>query len=285
MDPLSITLADGRRLAYAEYGYAAGTPVFYFHGSPGSRLEAKYADQAARLAGARIIAPDRPGYGASDFQRGRRFSDWPKDVGALADALGIETFAIVGLSGGAPHALACAVAMPDRVTRVAIVSGAGPIDAYIARSRSRVGRFFRRAGLPVVRIAIGIGVRFMRWSLRRTSAARMSTYPDRRVLARLDVREQWREDLLEGLRPGPRGAVHEFGLHTRPWPFAIEDVRLAVRLWHGEADVIVRADIGRYVAARLPECDATFIADEGHLLIVDHIGEVLEAIGGRWAPA
>jgi pimeloyl-ACP methyl ester carboxylesterase len=274
----TLGLPDGRVLSYAEYGDAAGAPVFYFHGSPGSRLEARLTDDAARRLRLRIIAPERPGYGNSTFQAARTFADWPRDVQALADALAIDRFAVLGLSGGGPHVAACAVMMPDRLTAAAIVSGAGPVDAYIARSRSRAGRFFRRATLPLVRMWTSVGIRLMAVGLRRTPARRMSTYVDPPVLASLEAREAFRDELLEGLRPGTRGARHEFGLHLRPWPFALDDVAVEVHLWHGTADRVVKHDIGRYVASHLPACRATFVEGEGHLMIVERIEEILRAV-------
>jgi|CXWL01.1.fsa_nt_gi pimeloyl-ACP methyl ester carboxylesterase len=282
---LSVRLSDGRALSYAEYGDPAGRPVLYFHGSPGSRLEPAYADEAARPRRLRLIAPDRPGFGGSDFQPGRQFDDWPADVAALADALGLGQFAVLGLSGGGPHVIACAVAMPERLTAAVIVSGAGPIDAYIARSKSRLGRFLRRAVLPITRVFISIGIRLMPAALRRTSADRMSRRPDPEVLARPEARELFRAVLLEGLRPGSRGAVQEFDLHSRPWPMDPASVTLAVRLWHGDNDKIVPVDIGRYVADHLPGCRATIITGGGHLLIVDRIEEVLDAIVAAFALA
>lgn len=271
----SIVLGDGRRLGYAEYGDPNGAPVFYFHGSPGSRLEALVYDAAAKEAGVRLIAPDRPGYGASDFLPHRQFDHWPLDVAALADALAFGRFGVVGLSGGGPHVVACAVALRDRLTSATIASGAGPIDAYLARSRSRFGRMLRRAGLPGTRLFLNLGLRLLPFMLRRSSAERMSTWVDRQVLARLDMRVAFRADFIEAFRHGSRGARHEFGMHTRGWPFALKDASMTVHLWHGGVDVVVPDDIGRYVAAGLPDCRARFLAGEGHLLIVDHIAEML----------
>ncbi len=126
-----ITLSDGRMLSYDEYGPADGAPLFYFHGTPSSRLEWRLfgGEPLATRLRLRVIAMDRPGMGLSTFQRGRRPSDWPADVAALADALGIERFAVLGFSGGGPYAAACAVALPTRLTSVAIVSGAAPFLA------------------------------------------------------------------------------------------------------------------------------------------------------------
>jgi pimeloyl-ACP methyl ester carboxylesterase len=101
-------LADGRQLAFNEYGVANGQPVFFFHGGNDSRLEAVLLEAAASDLGLRLVAPDRPGYGRSDPQSGRRLLDWPQDVAQLATGLGIASFAVVGHSGGGPHAAAVA---------------------------------------------------------------------------------------------------------------------------------------------------------------------------------
>ena len=86
-----LTLPDGRKLAYGEFGKPDGYPVLYFHGTPSSRLEPlMIGDEVFRQVGIRVIAPDRPGVGGSDFQLNREFSDWPKDVEFLADAVGLE---------------------------------------------------------------------------------------------------------------------------------------------------------------------------------------------------
>ena len=103
-----FTLPDGRSLGYAAYGDPQGKPLFFFHGFPSSRLEAQFTEGVAGRLGARIIAIDRPGFGRSDFKKERRIRDWPDDVLALADALGIDRFAVLGVSGGGPYAAACA---------------------------------------------------------------------------------------------------------------------------------------------------------------------------------
>ena len=96
-----IILSDGRKLGFVEFGEMQGKPVFYFHGFPGSRLEAKLAERIALDTHVRFIGIDRPGYGLSGFKPGRTFVDWADDVIALADALKIERFSILAVSGGA----------------------------------------------------------------------------------------------------------------------------------------------------------------------------------------
>ena len=115
-DISDIRLPDNRRLAYAEYGDRTGVTVFVFHGLPGSRLGWSMLPDNSLPATARIVAPNRPGYGASDPNPGRTLLDWAEDVEALAHSLEIGKFAIVGISDGGPGTLACAWKMPERLT-------------------------------------------------------------------------------------------------------------------------------------------------------------------------
>ncbi|MGB9300944.1 MAG: alpha/beta fold hydrolase, partial [Anaerolineae bacterium] len=124
----TIVLPGGRTLGFAEYGDPSGRPVLFFPGTPSGRLFHHPDESIALSLGARVLTIDRPGYGLSDFQPGRTLLDWPSDVMALADALGIARFAAAGISGGAPYVAACAFRIPDRLTAAAIVSGLGPID-------------------------------------------------------------------------------------------------------------------------------------------------------------
>lgn len=128
-DSRTLRLRDGRLLGYAEYGDPGGPALFYFHGFPGSRLEARLGDAVAARNGVRLIALDRPGFGLSHFKPGRTISEWPDDVVELADALGIDRFAVMGVSGGGPYVAACALKIPHRLIGAAMVSSTAPSDA------------------------------------------------------------------------------------------------------------------------------------------------------------
>ncbi len=141
----AFQLSDGRRLAYAEYGAVTGVPVFLFHGLPGSRLAWGLLPNDPLPSDLRIVAPDRPGYGGSDPKPGRTLLDWAEDVMELANALEIQKFAIVGVSGGGPGALACAWKMPERLTCAGVVSSAAPTDAPgVFEGMSLTNRFFMK---------------------------------------------------------------------------------------------------------------------------------------------
>jgi pimeloyl-ACP methyl ester carboxylesterase len=122
----TISLPDGRYLGFAEYGAPAGKTLLYFHGHPGARYEARFLADSACRANMRLIGIDRPGMGLSTYQSGRQLVDWPGDVAALADRLGLERFAVVGFSGGGPYALACAHSIPERLISCGVISGTCP---------------------------------------------------------------------------------------------------------------------------------------------------------------
>ena len=123
MDTHTVHLADGRALAWTEAGEHSGSPVFSFHGLPGSRFQRHPDGGIARSRGLRLIHVERPGFGLSSPRPGRTLAEWPRDVAALADALGIGRFAVLGISGGGPFALACASLLPERVSACVTLGG------------------------------------------------------------------------------------------------------------------------------------------------------------------
>src|SRR6059036_1757124 len=106
-----LTLSSGRKIGYAEFGDPEGALMFFFHGWPGSRLQGAIVDAAGKKLGLRVIAPDRPGIGLSDFQPDRKLLDWPPAIAEMAEQLGGEKFYVLGLSGGGPYVAACAYAL------------------------------------------------------------------------------------------------------------------------------------------------------------------------------
>jgi pimeloyl-ACP methyl ester carboxylesterase len=279
-----LRLSDGRRLGYADYGDRHGAPVLFFHGTPGSRRVARCADQVARRRGVRLIAPDRPGFGLSDFQPGRTLGGWPKDVIELADALGLERFAVAGVSGGGPYVAACAWRIADRLSQAGIVSGMGPIDdpalAAVLPGSYRAGFAVVRRLPGAARAALGLGMLGLRRAPGCVLATVAASLPevDRAIFRRPRVQALLLDDAREALRQGPRGAARELILLSKPWDVRLDQIRMPVHLWHGEADAQVPVPIARRLAAALPECRARFVSGAGHLWVLDHLDEVLEAL-------
>ena len=276
-----IRLEDGRALAYREYGDPEGQPVFFFHGMPGSRVEARLGDSAAKAVGIRIIAPDRPGYGLSDFKRRRAFVDWSADLIELSRALNLGKFGVLGLSGGGAYAAVCAHQLPDRLTAAGIISGLGAVEERDTEDMGWLNRIgFRLAGrAPWL---IGMPIRLMAAAARRFPDRALSLMmrslpaPDRAVM---DERHQmaglFRDDVLEALRSGGRGWAWEALMYTRPWGFRLEEITMEVHLWHGEEDTNVPIQMARRQAAAIPNCRATYYSGEGHLFAVNRMDEIL----------
>jgi pimeloyl-ACP methyl ester carboxylesterase len=279
-----LRLSDGRRLGYADYGDRQGTPLLFFHGTPGSRRVARWADLVARRRGIRLIAPDRPGFGLSDFQPGRTLGAWPRDVVELADALFLERFAVAGVSGGGPYVAACAWRLADRLSHAGIISGMGPIDdpalAAALPRHYRTGFALVRRVPGAARAAFGLGMLGLRRAPGCVLASIAASLPDvdRAILARPRVQALLLDDAREALRQGPRGAALELSLLSQPWDVRLDQIRMPVRLWHGEADAQVPVAIGRRLAAALPECRARFLPNAGHLWVLDHLDEVLATL-------
>ena len=275
-------LRDGRMLGYAEYGAPDGQPIFYFHGSPGSRISWPAFDPhgSASTLNARVIAVDRPGIGLSDFKRGRALLDWPDDVVELADLLKFDRFAVLGISGGGPSAAACAFKIPERLISTGIVCGMGPTEApgcmegasWIFPGRSSMVR-------RLLLMLTSLGVRknpdkFISQMKEAVSA------PDRALLkSHPELVNEIVDDWREAFRSGIGGTHQDSALFTRPWGFQLEDITAEVHLWHGGQDGNVVCSVGHYVADTIPNCHSTFVEDEGHFSIIyNRIEEILAVL-------
>jgi pimeloyl-ACP methyl ester carboxylesterase len=278
-----LTLRDGRRLGYAHYGEPDGEPIMYFHGHPGSRLEARLAHAAAAAAGFRVIALDRPGYGLSDFLPGRAITGWPADVAQAADALSIDRFSVAGASGGGPYALACAALLPGRVVRAAVISGVGPFQV---RGITAGMRWQNRVGFQLGARWPALARTLMRSMHRNISSrperlidalARGMSPTDAEIVRRPEVRTLLIADITEAFRQGADGAGHDIVLLGRPWGFSPRDISQEVYLWQGEADTLVPPAMGRYLAEQIRHCHATMLPGAGHLLIIDRMPDLIGA--------
>jgi pimeloyl-ACP methyl ester carboxylesterase len=269
----TVVTSDGRTLASAEAGDRDGAPIFVFHGIPGSRsdFERSFGADALTGSGVRLIGIDRPGFGASQFQANRRFQDWPADVAAVADKLGIQRFGVLGYSAGGPYVVACAHAIPDRLAFAGIVSGDGP--AEMPRFRNGMGRtdviMMRLAGMapPLARLAIAQASKQARRSPEKFSRSfdKELSPPDLEIHREPTFRQAVREIFLESTRQGPAGVVHDYRIWARPSGLSFGEVEFPIRLWHGDADAIAPMQHAEYVAGRLRKAELTVIPGVGHL--------------------
>jgi pimeloyl-ACP methyl ester carboxylesterase len=278
-----LRLADGRQIGFAEYGDPEGLPVLAIHGTPGSRYMFALTDRAARERRLRIVAPERAGYGLSDFRLQTSLAEAASDLEQCADALGLSRFALIGVSGGGPYAVAAAAAMPGRIALLALINPVGRIAECDRRIRiskahrlifSRLGRsdavctaFFwslRR----LVHFAPGLAYRLLQ---QRVAAS------DRAVLARDEVRANLRAALREGLRPGIDGARQDLRLYCAKWGLPLGDIDVPAVLWQGSDDAIVPPGAAYDLAETLPNCRLDVIQGGGHYWIFSGFERVLDA--------
>ena len=282
-----ITLRDGRALAYLERGDPAGSPVVYCHGVPSSRVEVDVHDHAKTLAalGVRLIVPDRPGVGYSDAQPNRTVADWADDVGDFASRLGLESFAVVGASGGAPYALACGARLRNRVRVVGIIGGIAPPEAAgVLATFSAPLRIMFRLGRRAPRLLnwlFRLNLRAVRRGGDRAGArmAAMAPEPDRTLLQQPRMQRAFMACFEEACRQGTSGPTTDVAAVAGPWGIDLAAIDVPVLLWHGVRDGNVPVACGRYLAQAIPGCQATFYPDDAHLSVpANHGGDIFAAI-------
>jgi pimeloyl-ACP methyl ester carboxylesterase len=279
-----MVLPDDRDLGWLELGDGAGTPVIAFHGTPGSRLQMAVDESPLRDAGIRLICPDRPGYGLSTFQPGRRLVDWPRDVGELADHLGIDRFAVMGISGGGPHAAVCAALGGDRVTAAAIVSGVGPLaDPEAAEGMMRSNRILTalsRRRSPVVHVALALQVGMARRWPNRALEFMVKQLPpgDVAVLSRPEVRAIFERDATHTSRTAAKAAAQDFQLFATDWGFDLATIGIPVHIWQGDADRNVPPQHARLLHNAIPGSVLHEFAGEGHFMAFDHLEEIATSL-------
>ncbi|MEX2247741.1 MAG: alpha/beta hydrolase [Dehalococcoidia bacterium] len=273
----TVTLRDGRSLGYADYGDPAGAPVFFFHGTPGSRLGGRVLGDAASRRHVRLIAVDRPGFGLSDFQKRRRILDWPDYVAQLAGTLGIGRFGVAGLSGGGPHVAACALKLRDRLTVAMIISGATPPEARSA-GHGWARRMLTRIGTLILGPIVRVSMAHAAFWASKVGPALMPRWIDRRVTASRQNREALRLEVVEGFRRGSGGASYDFVMLVKPWGFRLDDIAMPVHLWHGEADRVVPARYARAMMPLFADPRVRWFPGEGHLLIMEHAEEIIAVL-------
>ncbi|MCO4772066.1 MAG: alpha/beta hydrolase [Deltaproteobacteria bacterium] len=280
--PMTLSRPDGRSLAWREVGPPEGRPVFFFHGGADTGLAAQLLLEAAETTGTRIIAPDRPGFGASSAHPERGLRSWASDVGVLADHLRVARFDLIGHSGGGPHALAVAALLPDRVDRVALVAGGAPKDAAPKGMALpfRLNRWFaisspgmQRRFVESHRSGLQNPERFLsQWG--RMSRADGALFVDQPEVASLII-----EEMTQAYSGGIDGPALEGRLYYQDWGFELGEVHQKVDLFYGDADPMAPVGWGEYFEERLPSATLHILAGEGHFSgLVHYARRILDSL-------
>lgn len=281
-DTKYIELSDGRTLAYDEYGDSDGHPILYFHGSPGSRLEGIHFHDAAFQHNFRIIAPDRPGMGKSDYQKGRTWLDWPKDVLELANNLKIKKFGAIGASGGSPPVLVCAYLIPEQLDFVADMGGWAPnITGKLYKDLAPMDRIFSKTvRLPIIfRFFFGI----MGIFVKRQSGVKLMRYfessmcdADKRMMEDEEIATFFANDIKESFLQGSRGPSFDALLQFREWGFDLTKISIPVHLYYGTEDKFVPYSFGELLHEKIPQSTLKTYPSEGHFSIIHMVDDVFK---------
>lgn len=276
-----LRLADGRRVAYSEFGDPGGVPVLNCHGGLMCRFDVEPVADEFRAAGARVVSPDRPGVGGSDREPGHSTADWADDAGELLDALGIERCAVMGWSLGGQYAAAVAARLGDRVSRAAIIAGAPPLDDHerfsqLNRLDRRLARLSQRAA-PVARVAFTLSARIGRRSPLRLAKFEAKHMPAADAAVVRDHGEWLGMAMGEGGRDGA-GMVDEYRAFVGAWGFDLGDIRVPTHVYQGLADTLVPPPWAKELAAGIAGADLTEYDGEGHMIALSHRAEIVQAL-------
>jgi pimeloyl-ACP methyl ester carboxylesterase len=277
-------LGSGRAVEYYAYGDPGGAPVFALHGTPASGAGFVWADHGARARGLRVFAPNRPGIGLTDTRPGglHTVAQYADELAEFAAALEVERYAVLGYSGGGPYAAAVAAARPAEVIALAIVAGAGnvgewaTIDDYQPADQRMTRLALRAPALARAALyASGASARrFPRPALH--SVRRALPASDRAVLDRFTSPSAALAVFTRAVSPGAGGVVDDYAALARPWGVDVGAITVPVRCWHGEGDTTVPARHSEELVARVPGASLVRWETDGHLAIVDRVGEVLD---------
>jgi pimeloyl-ACP methyl ester carboxylesterase len=278
------TVGVGSRvLAVDISGDPAGEPVFLLHGTPGSKSGPRPRDSVLYRLGVRLISYDRPGYGGSQRHEKRIVADAATDVAAIADHLGLRRFAVVGRSGGGPHALACAALLPKLVTRAAVLVGIAPqsenLEDWVDGMTSANVRDHIEADRDFAKLVERLRLRADRTLADPESFLRalreQMTGPDQRVVDDVVMQKLLTESYIEALRDGPYGWIDDVYAFSENWGFDVESIDRPVLLWHGVDDNFSPVGHSRWLAAKLPRAEKRFKTDSAHFGAMGVLPEVL----------
>jgi pimeloyl-ACP methyl ester carboxylesterase len=275
------------RIGLYEYGDSGGLPIFTFHGIPACGAGFQFADGPATERGLRILAPDRPGVGRSSTADGWGVADYPPMIARLADALGVDRFAVWGYSGGGPYAVAVAASLPDRVSRAAIAAGMGQVgvwataDDFEKTDRQMLGLCAKHP--RVARAVLGT----TGWLARKSPKTAYGSFlkqlsaTDREVADGLGAPAEAMALFTQAFLEGARGVVDDYRAIGGTWDVDLDAIKAPVRIFQGTADTMVPPRHSEALAERIAGAELTLWPGEGHLATIKHVGEILDWLAGE----
>jgi pimeloyl-ACP methyl ester carboxylesterase len=286
----NIAVGEDRQISFAEFGEPQGRAVFWLHGTPGARRQIPTEARVyAEDHDIRLIGVDRPGIGSSTPHQYDSISSFADDLRTIADTLGVDRMAVVGLSGGGPYSLACGAALPGRVVVVAVLGGVAPTQGPEAISGGAMNLGLRLA--PLLKYGgspLRIGASMLIQSIRPVASTALEVYAllspaaDRHVLTRPEFKAMFLDDLLNGSRKQLAAPFNDVILFARDWGFRLDEVKVPVRWWHGDHDHIIPFSHGEHVVALLPDAELFHLPEESHLAGLGRGEEILSTLMKTW---
>jgi pimeloyl-ACP methyl ester carboxylesterase len=282
----SVAVRGKRRLSFAEYGHARGPAIVWMHGTPGARRQIPLeARSLAEHHGLRIIGIDRPGIGSSTPHLYENVLDWTVDLEIMLETLGVDTFRLIGLSGGGPYVLAAGAAMPDRVHGIGVLGGVVPTRGPDATDGGLIQLAVHLAPMiQLTRVPLGVALTAAIRLARPMAGLALDLYAvlqppgDRTLLSRPEFKAMFLDDLINGSRFQTSAPLNDLLLFTRDWGFTAAEVVVPVRWWHGDHDHIVPFRHGQHLVDRLPDAVLSVIDGESHLGGLGIAQEVIETL-------
>lgn len=286
----NIAVGADRKISFAEFGDPQGRAVFWLHGTPGGRRQIPpEARIYAENNNIRLIGVDRPGIGSSTPHRYECIAAFAEDLRTVADTLGIDKMAVIGLSGGGPYALACAAGLPDRVVNLGVLGGVAPTQGPDAIAGGAMTLGLRVA--PLLKIGanpLRVGASLLFQAARPIASpmlylyAALSPEADRHLLTRPEFKAMFLDDLFTGSRKQLAAPFNDIILFARDWGFSLDAVKVPVSWWHGDHDHIIPFSHGEHVVSRLPDAELFHLPKESHLAGLGRGEEILATLMKVW---
>ncbi len=276
-------VANRKKIFVQEWGEADKPVVIFFHGFPGSSYHAQLMTTTPSHEAFRIIAMDRPGYGKSDRQKNVTPVGLALQLRELIDSLKIDKFHILHVSGGAPYGLALAYLMGDRVLRVSSVCGIAPVTkrnfTYLNASQKK--NWLLQKLVPSQLLDMVLHKIFQKSveNLDRMVFGSIEDFADadQKVFAHPTIGPFLANSIHLSLSQGPGAIVDDMGVYSRSWGFPIDQIRVPVTLWHGDADDIVHVRIAEQMGEHIPTAQLKMTRNEGHYSVaLNYSEEILQ---------